>query len=498
MATNPLYLEKKLNSVCPECLKSIEANFNYEGNNVFLNKSCPEHGDFKDLFYSDVNLFEKALKFSSFLEKGTSNENCPADCGLCRYHKSAASIINIDLTNACNLKCPFCFASSNEGEKLFLSPEKIRFMLKSVKPNRGQMAVLQISGGEPTISPYFLESIAIAKEVGFYWIQAVTNGIKFGKSLDFTMKAKQAGLKGLYLQFDGVDDEVWKLTRGEALMDIKNAAIEHCRKAGLRVILVVTLVKGINGDQVGKILNYALENIDTVVGISFQPLSFTGRVPYEERIEKRYTISHLAEDFERTTSGKLKKLRDFYPLSSILPISKLINLTRKTPFSPKVMECSCHPLCGLGTYLLVEEKTKNFIPLPEIFDWDGILSELHFKIEKEKKRYGHWKIKSALNFGKLLYKYKYKDSPIGALELLKIFDGLTGSKSFGIAKKNRYPWRLFLAAGMHFMDNYNYLLERLERCVVHYVGQDGKAYPFCSYNAGPTYRNKFEKKGIID
>lgn len=494
MATNPEFLEKSFTSICPECLRSIEANFYYEGNSVFLNKICPEHGSCSDLFYSNKDLFEKAMKFSPWMEPASQNPRCPQECGLCGFHKSAASIINIDLTNACNLKCPFCFASSNEGEKIYLSPEKIRFMLKSIKPNRGQRAVLQISGGEPTVSPYFLEAISIAKEVGFYWIQAVTNGIKFGKSLEFTRKAKEAGLKGLYMQFDGVDDEVWKKTRGEALMDIKNAAIENCRKEGLRVILVVTLVKGINGEQVGKILKYALENIDTVVGISFQPLSFTGRVPFEERMQKRYTLSHLAEDLEKTTAGKLKALRDFYPLSSIVPISKLINLTRKTPFEQKVMECTCHPLCGLGTYLLVEEKTKNFIPLPEIFDWDGILSELHFKVEEERKKYGHWKIEAALTFGKLLYKYRYRNSPVSAFELLKIFDGLTGSKSFGIAKKHRYPWRLFLAAGMHFMDNYNFLKERIQRCVVHYVGEDGRAYPFCSYNAGPTFRNRFEGK----
>lgn len=494
MAINPEYLPKTFGSICPECLKNIKANFSYEGNNIFLNKYCPEHGNFSDLFYSDISLFEKTIRFMQFMDEVKQNPKCPSDCGLCNWHQSAASIINIDLTNSCNLKCPFCFASSNEIEKIFLSPEKIDFMLKSIKQNRGQMAVLQISGGEPTVSPYFFDSIAIAKSLGFYWIQAVTNGIKFGKSLEFAKKAKEAGLKGLYLQFDGVDDDIWKKMRGEPLMDVKNAVIENCRKAGLRVILVVTLVKGINGNQVGKILNYAFENIDTVVGISFQPLSFTGRVPYNERLEKRYTIAHLAEDLERTTDGKLKKLRDFYPLSSIVPISKLINLTRKSPFDAKVMECTCHPLCGLGTYLLVEEGTKNFIPLPQIFDWDRILSDLHHKIKDEKKKYGHWKIKSALTFGKLLYKYKYNNSPIGAWELLKIFDGLTGSKSFGIARKNRYPFRLFLAAGMHFMDNYNYLLERIQRCVVQYVGEDGNAYPFCSYNAGPTFRNKFERK----
>lgn len=494
MATNPEYLEKNYTSLCPDCLKNIDAYFSYEGNLVFLNKTCLEHGNFKDLFYSSRDLFEKSLKFYPWMEPGKINPACPEECGLCSFHKSAASIINIDLTSDCNLKCPFCFASSNEGEKKYLTPEKIKFMLKSIKPNRGQRAVLQISGGEPTISPHFFEAISIARELGFYWIQAVTNGIKFGKSREFTRKAKEAGLKGLYMQFDGVEDEVWKKTRGKPLMDMKIAAIENCRREGLRVILVVTLIKGINGDQVGKILNFALENIDTVVGISFQPLSFTGRVPFDERMEKRYTLSHLAEDLEKTTDGKLKAMRDFYPLSSIVPISKLINLTRKTPFEPKVMECTCHPLCGLGTYLLVEEKTKNFIPLPEMFDWDGILSELHYKVEEEKKKYGHWKIKGAFTFGKLLFKYRYKNSPVSAFELLKIFDGLTGSKSFGIARKNRYPWRLFLAAGMHFMDNYNFLKERIQRCVVHYVGEDGRAYPFCSYNAGPTFRNKFEGK----
>ncbi len=493
MATNPQLYLNNLNSLCPECLKPNYAYFTYEGGKVFINKECEVHGKFKDLFYSNMEIFQKALNYIPWMEEEEENPLCPKECGLCFKHKSAASIINIDLTNSCNLNCPFCFASAKGREgRYFLTPEKIRFMLKSIKPNRGQIAVLQLSGGEPTVSPHFFEAISIAKEVGFYWIQAVTNGIKFGKSLEFTRKAKEAGLKGLYLQFDGIDDEIWEKTRGFHLMDIKNSVIENCRKVGLRVILVVTLVKGINGDQTGKILNYALENMDTVVGISFQPLSFTGRVPYGERIEKRYTLSDMAEDLERTTDGKLKAKRDFYPLSSIVPISKLINLTRKSPFDPKVMECTCHPFCGLGTYLIVEEKTKNYIPLPEIFNWDGILGELNEKVKREKKQYGHSKLKKGLSFAKLLYKYRCKNSPISSFEMVKIFDGLTGSKSFGIAKKHRYPWRLFLAAGMHFMDNYNYLTNRLQRCVVHYVGEDGMAYPFCSYNSGPTYRKKFE------
>ena len=485
----------ELTSFCPECRKPLEARFEFTPQGVFISKTCPAHGEIRDLFYRHPEMFERAMAYMKWHEPPEPNPNCPRECGPCAAHASPHAILNIDLTNACNLHCPFCFAAAEKKEEQFWPDrEQIRAMLEAGIRNRGHMAGVQFSGGEPTLSPYFMDAISMARDLGYFWTQAVTNGIRFGKSLDFTLQARQAGLRGLYLQFDGVDDRIWRATRGQDLMAVKEAAVENCRKAGLSVTLVTTLIKGVNDDQLGKIFEFAIRHIDAVVGLSFQPLAFTGRVPFEERLQKRYTLSDLAYDLEAQTGGKIQAVRDFVPLSATQPISQFVDLFRPSGDTPKTLICSCHPLCGLGTYILVNQTTGEYYPLPQLFDWDGILQELHDYAAASKMKHGRSKALGALKLARVLWRHKKKGgATFSALKLVRVFDALTGGRIFRISRKKRYEWRLLLAAGMHFMDNYNFLSDRVQSCVIQYATPDGRLIPFCTYNSGPNYRREIEE-----
>ena len=485
----------ELSSFCPECFAPIEARFEILEHGVYLVKECPTHGETRDLFYRHPALFDQAMEYMKWHEPPEPNPNCPYECGPCTAHASPHAILNIVLTNACNLHCPFCFAAVEKKEEQFWPDrDQIRTMLEVGMQNRGHMAGVQFSGGEPTLSPHFLDAISMAREMGYFWVQAVTNGIKFGKSLEFALAAKKAGLRGLYLQFDGVEDRVWRATRGQDLMAVKEQVMENCKKAGISVTLVVTLAKGVNDDQLGKILDFAIKHIHAVVGLSFQPLAFTGRVPYEERVQKRYTISDLAYDLEAQTGGKIQALRDFVPLSATQPISQFADLFRPTPDAPKATLCSCHPLCGMGTYILVNSSTGEYFPLPQLFDWGGILQELHDYAAK-KKNFGHSKFLGALKLAHTLWRHKKKgNASFPAWKLVRVFDAMTGGRIFRVTRKKRYEWRLLLAAGMHFMDNYNFLADRVRSCVIQYATPDGRLIPFCTYNSGPAYRKEIEDK----
>lgn len=483
-------------SFCPECFQPLEARFEVTGHGVFTVKNCPAHGETRDLFFRHPALFDRCMEYMKWHDPGPANPNCPQDCGLCQAHASPAAITNIDLTNACNLRCPFCFAAAETREEQFWPDrEQLRMMLEMARPNRGHMATVQFSGGEPTLSPHFFEAISMARDMGYLWVQAVTNGIKFGRSPEYARQAKAAGLKGVYLQFDGVEDRIYRQTRGQDLMALKEAAIENCRRAGLSVTLVVTLAKGVNDDQVGPILDFAVDHLDAIVGLSFQPLAFTGRVPYAERMQKRYTLSDLAYGLEAQTGGRINALRDFVPLSATQPISRYMDLFRPAEASERALVCSCHPLCGLGTYLLINQRTKEIIPLPRIFDWDGILQELHDRAAASKRRWGRSRLWGSVELTRILLRHRRKDGPrFPALQLVKIFDAMTGGRVFRLSRKRRYEWRLILAAGMHFMDNYNFLAERSRSCVVHYSTPDGRIIPFCTYNAGPAFRTEIEER----
>ncbi len=173
------------------------------------------------------------------------------------------------------------------------------------------------SGGEPTLSPHFLEACRYAREVGYWSVQAASNGLRFVLEPEFAFQAKEAGLNMVYLQFDGVTNEANRHRHIDNLYDAKCLAIiERLHEAGIDITPVTTVVRTVNDDQVGPILDFMIRNSDKIGAVSFQPVSFTGRdedISDEERHRKRYTTSHLARDLSRYYDGKIDPYRDWYP-----------------------------------------------------------------------------------------------------------------------------------------------------------------------------------------
>ncbi len=229
------------------------------------------------------------------------------------------AVLTVDLTNRCNMMCDPCFMDANQvGFVHELSWEDIKTVLDNaitIKPRR-QMSV-QFSGGEPTLSPYFLDAVRYARKVGYNSVQAATNGIEFAKSLDFAKAAAEAGLRYAYLQFDGIGNAANSHRRVGNLFDVKLRAIENLHSAGVDIVPVVTIVNGVNNEQVGRIIEFALDNPKRINFLSFQPVSFTGRdeeVTPERRAAQRYTLSHLAHDVKNQT-GLGEPIRDWFPIS---------------------------------------------------------------------------------------------------------------------------------------------------------------------------------------
>lgn len=234
-------------------------------------------------------------------------------------HHSHTALANVDLTNRCDMTCPVCFANANAAGYV-CEPDlvDVRRMLQDLCDMKPVPAkVVQFAGGEPTIHPQFFKICEMAKEMGFWHIQVASNG-KNLSNYEFAKKAKDAGLHTVYLQFDGVTDDVQFKTRAEKIMDTKRKVVENARKVGLRVVLVPVLVKGVNDHQVGDIIRFAVQNVDVVVGISFQPVCFTGRINERNRMEKRYTMTHLAMDVEKQT-GLVPAKGGWLPLGCTSP-----------------------------------------------------------------------------------------------------------------------------------------------------------------------------------
>jgi len=490
-------LPKTTQSVCPECTKLIEARIFEENGRVIMEKTCAEHGEFRDTVYSDVKIYLKMEQWSFGDNPGVSNAaipnatKCPDECGLCSMHMSHTVLANVDLTNRCNLTCPVCFANANAAGYLY-EPDlaHVRKMLQALrdeKPVAGR--VVQFSGGEPTIYPHFFEALSMARDMGFSHIQCATNGIMF-TDLEFAMKAKEAGLHTLYLQFDGTCDEAYIKTRGESLLEKKKLAIENVRKAGMKICFVPTIVKGVNDHLVGDILRLALENIDVVSAISYQPVSFCGRISRHELEQKRYTMSDLAHSVHEQT-GICDQYEDWFPLSCVSPFSKFIAAMR----GEQVPNLSPHPHCSLGTYLFVDEN-KQGTPVTRFLDIGGFLQDLDKLAHKMERQ--SIKLFSKMQTWNSLRKHFHEERAPKGLTFNKFLETLQGliDKDYGRGDKEKqgHTYKTLMVAGMHFMDSYNYDVERVKRCVIHYAAPDGLLYPFCAYNSGPNYRERIEKK----
>ncbi|MBE6514871.1 MAG: radical SAM protein [Candidatus Methanomethylophilaceae archaeon] len=500
-------LPKKTKSICPECGKIIEADVVERDGKVYMDKSCPEHGKFSDVYWSDVELYLKAERFA---HDGVGIHNprdrtIEGDDDLVHIMidgqridmLSCSAIANLDLTNRCNMNCPICFANANDAgyvmEPTFEEVHEMLVTLRSTSPIK--CTAVQFAGGEPTVHPRFVDIVRDAKELKFAQVQVATNGIKFAKDYEFLKASKLAGLNTIYLSFDGVTEDVYVRARGRKMWQVKLDVLANCRKLldeGLKspsIVLVPTVVKGLNDHQIGDIIKFAFDNSDVIRGVNFQPVAFTGRMTHEELSEGRFTLPDLITAVKEETGFADRD--DWYPVPVVAPISNFASVI----LGETKVTFTTHPHCGIATYLFKNEK-GDVVPFPRFVDVEGFSNELEKLAHKAddatfKKLY-------ALKLLKLLNKY---------VDESKMPEGLTKKKFITMIKSvmsdkskeqlAEFSWKMMLISGMHFQDSYNYDIERVRRCGVHYVTPDLRIIPFCAYNSGPEYRKEVEAKFSI-
>jgi uncharacterized radical SAM superfamily Fe-S cluster-containing enzyme len=480
-------IDRTVSSVCPVCLKVIEAHIFQDGEKVFIEKECQTHGEFKDLYWSDAALYRKFYRYfceGSGIENPTGSEKgCPFDCGLCEKHLTGTLLANVDLTNRCNMSCPVCFANSG-GRISEPTIDQITAMLQNLRSQRPvPCSAIQFSGGEPTLRRDLPKIVALAKGLGFTQVQIATNGIMLSADLKLCQSLEQAGLSTVYLQFDGLSSRPYKMMRGRNLLPIKLKAIENFRKASqTSIVLVPTLAKGVNDDQMGDIIRFASKNLDVIKGINVQPVSFAGRIDQKERSEKRITIPDFLTLVEEQTNNEITR-EDFYPVPFVAPISRLIAAETQRP-QPVF---TVHPCCGAATYIYCMD--GKMTPINRFLDVEGLME----RIAEEAESF----------VGSGLSKLKKRGAILK--ELSRFADEAKAPRDLNVTKmllsvfwngtrqsiREFHNKSLFLGA-MHFQDRYNMDLERLQRCGVHYATPDGRIIPFCAYNT--VHRNEVEDR----
>lgn len=295
-------------SVCPVCLRVLEAQKTVGEHGIYLNKTCPEHGAFSAL------IWEGSIK-EYFMWNGESpaidppvngkepQRGCPNDCGLCSAHLRKGCCMLLELTRRCNLECPVCYASAGKcGDDPNI--EDIERQYDFLMAHGGPFNI-QLSGGEPTLREDLPEIIWLGRQKGFTFFQLNTNGIRLAAEPDYAKSLKAAGLNTVFLQFDGMSDAVYEALRGRPLLREKLAAIESCAAAGLGIVLVPVIAPGVNEEEAGGILRLAMTRMPYVRGVHFQPLSYFGRCALK-RAERPVTIPRMLRLIEKQTEGMMK------------------------------------------------------------------------------------------------------------------------------------------------------------------------------------------------
>jgi hypothetical protein len=476
----------------------VKAVIHEKGGRVVMEKTCSLHGHFEDVLSIDPAFtarIERLYPGRDFLAPLTSLR----DHGTSSVKYGRGSVLTVDLTNRCNMMCDPCFMDANHvGYVHELEWEEVRQILEdslTIQPRR-QMSV-QFSGGEPTLSPHFLRAIRCAREKGYFCVQCATNGVRFAQERDFARAAKDAGLRIAYLQFDGVTNEANSHRKVGNLFDVKLRAIENLHAVGIDVVLVVTVVNGVNDQQVGPIIDFAIANADKITVVSFQPVSFTGRdedISDELRGKQRYTLSHLAHDVKAQT-GVTEPLRDWFPLSAMGPFSDLTDTLMGRQAEWGSLKCGCHPNCGIGTVLFVNKRTQEMVPLSAFLDLEQLLLDIQDVTDAGAQPRAITLAETAIA---LLKNFRAEAAPsgYGFADLVKQFLSQTGSRGARVGEfesdANDFEWRLLFVAGMWFQDLFNYDFRRTEMCIIPYGTQMGEI-SFCAYNTGVGWRNVVEK-----
>ncbi len=419
-------------SVCPICFEKIAAFMIENNGRVFIQKACPSHGQFYSLYWDDVEHYKWCKKFQKpRAPKGTQTvvqNGCPYDCGVCPSHKQHTCLAVIEVTSRCNLSCNYCFASSKyDGRDLDL--EIIAEMFETIKESEGEPRPTQISGGEPTVRKDLPQIVEAGVDLGFSHLEVNTNGLLLAKEENMVKRLREAGLSCFYLQFDGLTSNVYKQLRGADLLNLKLRAIENCRKHGVPVILVPTIVNGVNDHQLGDIIQFALKNLDVVRGISIQPLSHFGRYRKGDHL----SLAGVAKRISDQT--KFMSMYDFYPIP-------------------------CPGLhCSSVTALFVGG--SEVVPLTRMIDVETYLNGVYNKIQSA----------------------TFVDSLIDGGSTVDVAEDILCSS--GIQTTGTIPEflenSLFIVI-MGFMDAYTLDLDRLSKCCIHVATPDQRLIPFCAYN----------------
>lgn len=444
-------------SLCPQCLKRIDAKIVFEDDKVYMLKRCPEHGQSKVVIADDIAYYKNIRNYNKPSEtpytfNTKTHYGCPYDCGLCPDHEQHSCLTVVEITDRCNLTCPTCYAGSSPSYGRHRKFDEVKKMLDAVVNNEREPDVVQISGGEPTLHPQFFEILDYAKSLPIKHLMLNTNGITIAKDFEFAKQlASYAPDFEVYLQFDSFRKEVLQSMRGANLTEIRAQALEHLNELNLSTTLVATIQKNLNDDEIGAIIDFALKQ-RCVRGVTLQPTQIAGRLENFDSIKDRITLTEVRR--------KILEQTDVFNADDLIPVP-------------------CNPDALVMGYAL--KLGAEVFPLTRYVNPADLLDNSRNTIVYEQDEQLHSKMINLFSTG---------NSIEGATEKLhSLLCCLPQIHAPSLTYNN-----LFRVIIMQFIDAYNFDVRAVKKSCVHIVNKDYKIIPFETMNL--FYRD--EKRSYLN
>jgi len=444
-------------SICSTCYRRIDAKIVFEDDRVFMLKHCPEHGHERVLIADDVDYYRRCREVFIKPPEMPQRYNtpvkwgCPYDCGLCTDHEQHSCLTLVEICDYCNLRCPICYASSGPERQQFRSMAEIERMLDAVVRNEGEPDVVQISGGEPTMHPEFFRVLDAAKARPIRHLMVNTNGVKIAESEAFTERlASYMPDLEIYLQFDSFERDALVALRGVDLRAVRTKALERLNAHGISTTLVVTLKKGLNDHEIGKIIDFAIEQ-PCVRGVTFQPIQDAGRAERYDPSTDRLTLTEVRR--------KILEQTKVFRAEDVIPVP-------------------CHPDALAMAYAL--KLAGKVTPLTGMIEPDVLINAGRNTIlyeQDEAVRDGVFKL------------FATNHSPQSGATTLR--DLLCCLPSVLVPEHLGYE-NVFRVIIMQFIDHHTFDVRSVKKSCVHIAHPDGRIIPFDTYNL--FYRDDLESK----